>query len=77
MEATEGHTLQQKVSFQQPSWLVTELPDSYSVATDIATQQEAATALCHLTAQLSDAGNEPFDFLYSTGVDFFFPPRDF
>lgn len=76
LEATEGHTLQQKVSFQQPSWLVTKLSDSYSVATDIATEQKVAIALCHLIAQLSDVGNEPFDFLYSTGGDFF-SLRDF
>lgn len=51
---------------------------SCSVATNVATEQEVAIALCHLIAQLSDVGNEPFDFLYSTGGDFLpTPPRDF
>jgi len=80
LEAAGGHTLQQKVSFQQPSWLITELSDSSSVATDIATEQEVAITLHRLVAQLSDVGNEPFDFLYSTGDDFHtpsHPPGDF
>lgn len=79
LEATERHTLQQKVSFQQPGWFVTQLPDSYSAATDIATEQEVAIELRHLIAQLSDAGNKPFEFLYSMGGDFLtpLPPKRF
>lgn len=73
------HPVQHKVSFQQPGWLVTKLSDSYLVATAIATEQEVAIKLHHLIKQLSDAGNEPFDFLYSMEGDFspHPPPRDF
>lgn len=75
LEAAEGRILQHKVSFQQPGWLVTKLSDSYSVATAIATKQEVAIAFHHWITQLSDAGNEPFDFLYSMEGDFFRPPE--
>lgn len=47
------------------AWFVS---DSYSVATDTATEQDVAVVLHHLIAQLSDAGNEPFDFCIAQGV---------
>lgn len=38
------------------------------MATDTTTEQDLAVVLHHLIAQLSDVGNEPFDFCIAQGV---------